>query len=586
MTEEHLQAKLIKVLRSDKIQLWDPPFTAENNEAGLEPLKELAGRYAVLLGFPISQVESMLETIRLQALERGKGNTTYRETGVATLEVILPPNARKDFGKKNYFNTKLDVTAQDAMKMISEEFGLKHIKLIFLGKNLNPEKRLDEQNVKHNSKIMVLKITEPEIQQRILEEEQKKKSQDESVKRTQKGYQILSERDGSEDPETTPFLEIADQKGNPLRIPPEEKKALILAMGFHEKGRALMKRKDYESALCHLLEADDLFNKCGSTLLDLVDNYAVLQLDIVWSYQVLASLTSLDDAIHRLKKAEDYFLKCYGEQNKRLLQIKGNTGREEVLFLRLYLLQSLQAYLSGNEVHATKQLQKVESLYQRLILDPVKMTELMRLGYTDQEARLGLRACGGDTNAAAVHISQRREEKERMKQQEMEKRRHRMEAITILQQLGYSRKDAALALHSAHGNVDRALNVSMTFFYCYLWFLLQLVSLGFSLEVAENALRQTSGDVQRALELILDNNSILPSEELSPSPPSSLSEEPSTSSESAGLGEDAVDNDVVNEVLDDIPNHEEDYLDLTLEEESELIARMKSYLQSNSTQSS
>ncbi len=38
------------------------------------------------------------------------------------------------------------------------------------------------------------------------------------------------------------------------------------------------------------------------------------------------------------------------------------------------------------------------------------------------------------------------------------------------------------------------------------------------------------------------------------------------------------DNELVNEVLEDISHHEEDYLDLTLEEESELIATMKTYL--------
>lgn len=33
-------------------------------------------------------------------------------------------------------------------------------------------------------------------------------------------------------------------------------------MGFHEKGRALMKKKEYDEALCHLLLADEQFRYC------------------------------------------------------------------------------------------------------------------------------------------------------------------------------------------------------------------------------------------------------------------------------------------------------------------------------------
>lgn len=40
----------------------------------------------------------------------------------------------------------------------------------------------------------------------------------------------------------------------------------------------------------------------------------------------------------------------------------------------------------------------------------------------------------------------------------------------------------------------------------------------------------------------------------------------------------SADSELVNEVLEDISRHEGDYLDLTLEEESELIATMKTYL--------
>lgn len=54
--------------------------------------------------------------------------------------------------------------------------------------------KLEEQNVKNNSKIMVLNVSSEEVKNEMREDEEKKRSQDEGVQRTQKGFQILSER--------------------------------------------------------------------------------------------------------------------------------------------------------------------------------------------------------------------------------------------------------------------------------------------------------------------------------------------------------------------------------------------------------
>ncbi|XP_015258509.1 PREDICTED: NEDD8 ultimate buster 1 [Cyprinodon variegatus] len=579
MAEQNTQAKLKNLLKQERIQLWNPPFTQEDNQPGDQHLQELAQRYAPLLNLPEAEVGGALESIRAQAVERGKGNRTFRETSVATLELLLPRDAKKEPKVKKFLETRLDVPGQQLVDRITEEFSVKHVKLILNGRTLSVDQRLDEQGVKNHSKVMVLKVSDAE---QISKEEEEKKNQKESIQRTQKGFQILSERDGSEDPDTTPFLEIADQKGNPLKIPHQEKKALILAMGFHEKGRSLMKRKQYDNALCHLLQADQQFSKCGSALLSSVDNYAVLQLDIVWCYWALEALSCLEDGRNRLQRAEDCFLKCYGEQQQRLLMIKGNTGREEVLFLRLYLLQSLLSYVEGNDRTSRSQ---VEDLYGRLSPDSEKMSQLLVLGFTEREARLGLRACGGDLQEAAIHISNQRQEREELKQRERRKRRTRMEAISSLMELGFSRTDAARALHHAEGDVDKAYSVlldsqagrSSSQETVSPERVEQLLYLGFDRPSAEEALRLTGDDVQSATQLLLDNQGVLSPDLLSPPSTSSSSSSPSTE-EAGSSSSSPEDSELVNEVLEDISRHEEDYLDLTLEEESELISTLKTYL--------
>ncbi|XP_019749434.1 NEDD8 ultimate buster 1 [Hippocampus comes] len=580
MAEQNVEAKVKKLLKQDKIQLWKAPYTLDGQQPGDEHMQELAERYGVLLRMPGSEIAGTLEVIRVQALRRGQRNQTFRETNMATVELLLPRDCNKDNKSRLFLETRLDVSAQELMDRIAKEVGLKSFKVILNGKTLNGGLRLDQQGVCNHSKMMVLKVSAAGVGPSTSQDgsdataASQSTSHDHSVQRTHRGFQILSERDGSDSLQTTPFLEVADQKGNPLKIPHKEKKALILAMGLHEKGRALMKRKRHDDALCHLLQADLHFSECGSELLGAVDNYGVLQLDIVWCYQALEALSCLDDGRERLRLAEDCFLRCYGEQQQRLLMIKGNTGREEVLFLRLHLLQSLLAFVDGNDHQAQQQLDQVELLYTRLCPDTDKMTQLMVLGFSEREARLGLRACHGDVHEAAMLISNQTQEREELRQRERRKRQQTKAGLAILAEAGYAARDAATALERADGNVDQAfqilLDASQTLATSD-WNtnekLQQLLYLGFERSPSEAALALTGGDVQLATELLMDNRGAVPS---AATPPSE--EEPSTSSSSTD------DSELVNEVLEDIPHHEDDYLDLTLEEEMQLINTIKTHL--------
>lgn len=51
---------------------------------------------------------------------------------------------------------------------------------------------------------------------------------------------------------------------------------------------------------------------------------------------------------------------------------------------------------------------QVEDLFRQLCLDPDKIMQLMSLGFSEQDARLGLRACRGDLSEAVEHITQRK----------------------------------------------------------------------------------------------------------------------------------------------------------------------------------
>lgn len=80
---------------------------------------------------------------------------------------------------------------------------------------------------------------------------------------------------------------MEDQGGNTIHLPPQERRSLSMALALHEKGKAALKRECYSEALIFFMEAENEYKACTSSLLQTVDNFALLNLEIVWCFLCL-----------------------------------------------------------------------------------------------------------------------------------------------------------------------------------------------------------------------------------------------------------------------------------------------------------
>ena len=72
------------------------------------------------------------------------------------------------------------------------------------------------------------------------------------------------------------------QDGTRLNLNPSDRKALVMGLALHDKGKATLAKGDHKAALEELLLAEEAFCLVNPELLTHVDNMAMLLLDIVW----------------------------------------------------------------------------------------------------------------------------------------------------------------------------------------------------------------------------------------------------------------------------------------------------------------
>ena len=74
-------------------------------------------------------------------------------------------------------------------------------------------------------------------------------------------------------------------------------------------------------------------------MLQMVDNFAILSLDIAWCYLACHAVSELPDADIKLQRCEEKFKASYGSNMERVAALKGSQSNELALMARLHLLQ-------------------------------------------------------------------------------------------------------------------------------------------------------------------------------------------------------------------------------------------------------
>lgn len=396
-------------------------------------------------------------------------------------------------------------------------------------------------------------------------------------------------------------------------MPDIEKKSLTLALLLHEKGRTQLKTENYNEALILFLEADHELSICNSNLVQMIDNYAILNLDIVWCYMCLKSIMQLPDAERRLKICEEGFKRSYGENFSRLEKLKGSTENEKALIMRLHLLQGVLCFHLNRRNESISMLSVAERELNALKVDESLLNILMEMGYKRAEAITGLRSSFNNVEGAVTFILERRNNLKDArnvgrKERELENFLAHSgidgfinpRSLHSLVEMGFPKALVALALKKTENNIPQSIELlqdHQTELKAELAkiikpdkdFIDKLINLGFDAELAKTILKNTSNDLDSAIETLLDLQNVdnIPAQLLS------LIDEamPSTSGASnSAQGSSLVDKikkkvkmtmeeqEAYEMLKEDLEMEDDDYLNITLNQEEQLLTQYKNIL--------
>lgn len=397
---------------------------------------------------PEAMCIAAVKELQNSAIDKLRAREKFNSTGLASLKVKIPSAVGSGSDMIN-LEIRLAETGRDLRNLLAGRTATdpNHIKIIAKGRVLEDGKSLGEQGIANDQQLIALVVSIEAVHQANIYD---------CVAKIRNDAKLLTDKS---------YFSLENQDGSKVYLPKEERERLMMGLALYEKGRAAMQRENYTEALVLFLEADEEFCAGESRLFASVDNYALLNLDIVWCYFCLKSITQLPDAERRLNLCEENFKKSYGQNLDRVASIRGKQDNERALILRLHLLKAILYYHMTRRAEAQHFLALADTELGTLKVDEVALVSLVEMGYSLQEARFGLRAVGGNNVELAVNeLMLRREKKADARKQAKEERRllGKFENVNphLLKQLvemGFVKEMVAMALEKCDNNLERAV---------------------------------------------------------------------------------------------------------------------------------
>ncbi|KAH8252630.1 hypothetical protein KR032_000871 [Drosophila birchii] len=602
-------------LQSEGVKLWEEPYFSEGLGCIEGAMENLAAEYGRCLGIAADRCYFVLTELQDNALRKLAARREFDATGLATFKVRRIDN-RGGGGTTTMQDVKCDLNAlgSDLQAAIAAKLQLtdaNHVKCIAGGKMVASSATLASQQLKNNQQLIVIVTGRGDNQNEALYER---------INRIKADVEAVVSSQNQ-------LMEMEDQNGSPVFLPPDENRSLLIGLGFCEKAKAAMQREDFEEALLLLLEADERFATCNSQFLEKVDNYALLNLDIVWCYLCLKNVTQLPDAERRLAICTRSFRRSYGENFERLYSLKGKACPERALLMRLKLLQGVVLFHQNRRDEAFEHFEAASALLRELKVNEDELTMLVEMGFEVSDARLALRSAssggGGGSNVerAVQFIQERRQQlKDARKQSKAERSLNRQmsknkdgedwvnpRSVCTLTNMGYDRRLAALALMRTKNDIPQAVDLLQSQADELMAALPKtrvsadtdqvayLRQLGFDEDSVRAALESTSNNVERAIGFLLrafrSEEELKEAMELVTNLANNGGDGPSTSSSNP-----TPPSPIIQSVLrqaraemetykayqrfnSDLSQNDQDYLDLPLVQEEHILAEYRNLLE-------